>query len=363
MSLGVKNRIEFIDGLRGLAILLVILFHAYARWPEIVPYRNQFANFPIFKFGWLGVELFFLVSGFVILMTLEKCDSVSEFLFRRWLRLFPAMLISTAIIYVSATLFYERPAGSPYLEEVLPGLTFIEPTWWARVLGHSVKPIEGSFWSIFVEFKFYVFAAIVYYWRGRKALFVALCGAYFLTVSAIFGNAEVGIKQLEFMAKIASSMSLQYFGWFASGAAFFIYIKTSEVRWFRRAMVMAVASAITTSGLKWQDVVATTSAAAIFGAALASARFQKMLTFPIFQFFGSISYPLYLIHQNIMISLIVKLGKNFGLIPLLFLPVLPIAFLSGVAFLIAKYGEPYVKFKITSFLSFSKSAKICFRRR
>ena len=69
---GEIKRIEFLDGLRGLAILLVIFFHAFVRWPNIVPYGSSYSDFIFFKYGYLGVELFFLISGFVILMSLEK---------------------------------------------------------------------------------------------------------------------------------------------------------------------------------------------------------------------------------------------------------------------------------------------------
>ena len=62
----IKNRIDYLDGHRGLAILLVIGYHAYARWPEIVPYGNQFSHIPLFSAGRFGVQLFFLISGFVI---------------------------------------------------------------------------------------------------------------------------------------------------------------------------------------------------------------------------------------------------------------------------------------------------------
>ena len=87
------HRIAFLDGLRGIAILLVVFYHAYTRWSDIVPYGARYAHFPVAQLGWLGVELFFMISGFVIYMTLEKCRSFGEFLYRRWLRLFPAMLL------------------------------------------------------------------------------------------------------------------------------------------------------------------------------------------------------------------------------------------------------------------------------
>ena len=70
------NRIDYIDGLRGVAILGVVLFHAYARWTEVVPYGSRYSDFVIFKNGWLGVYLFFVISGFVITMTLSRTKTL-----------------------------------------------------------------------------------------------------------------------------------------------------------------------------------------------------------------------------------------------------------------------------------------------
>ena len=72
-----KNRIEYLDGMRGGAIILVFLFHAFARWPTIVPYRNVYADISCVKYGWLGVELFFMISGFVIFMTVSVTHGTS----------------------------------------------------------------------------------------------------------------------------------------------------------------------------------------------------------------------------------------------------------------------------------------------
>lgn len=158
-----KERIAYIDSFRGIAILLVIGFHAFSRWPGIVPYGGQYADITLFRFGWMGVQLFFLVSGFVILMTLEKCAGIRDFLYRRWLRLFPAMLICSGLIYLTLGLFRERPGGTPPAISLIPGITFIDPVWIRCASGHSIPSLEGAFWSLFVEFKFYVIAALLYY--------------------------------------------------------------------------------------------------------------------------------------------------------------------------------------------------------
>ena len=70
-----QTRVSHLDGLRGLAILLVIGFHAYARWGNTLPYGTTFANVPLFSIGSRGVQLFFLISGFVIFWTLDKTSA------------------------------------------------------------------------------------------------------------------------------------------------------------------------------------------------------------------------------------------------------------------------------------------------
>ncbi|WAH61698.1 acyltransferase family protein (plasmid) [Pseudomonas silvicola] len=67
--------------MRGLAILMVIGYHAYMHVGQnCLPYVNLTQHIPVFSFGWLGVELFFMISGFVIFMTLDKSESYISFL-------------------------------------------------------------------------------------------------------------------------------------------------------------------------------------------------------------------------------------------------------------------------------------------
>mgnify|MGYP003609638691 FL=1 len=129
-----NNRIQYLDGLRGVAIILVVLFHAFARWPNLTPYGDEYAGFFITQYGWVGVELFFIISGFVIFMTLEKSSNIMVFMYKRWLRLFPAMLIASVFIYITAPFFYERPAGQPTWLSLIPGLTFINPSIFKLIL-------------------------------------------------------------------------------------------------------------------------------------------------------------------------------------------------------------------------------------
>jgi len=110
-----NNRIAFLDGLRGLAILGVLIFHAYGSFPQHLPSGDRFVVVPI-RLGYVGVQLFFIISGFVILMTLEKCSTLFDFGVRRWLRLFPAMLFASVLIFS-----YDKGIGTgPFSDDPPP---------------------------------------------------------------------------------------------------------------------------------------------------------------------------------------------------------------------------------------------------
>ena len=106
------QRLEVLDGMRGLAALMVVAYHFFARWaepqftPTLYAHGDDLATFlPLQLAGEVGVHLFFLISGFVIMMTLERATGLLDFIVKRAARLWPAMLVcatlSTLIINVS----------------------------------------------------------------------------------------------------------------------------------------------------------------------------------------------------------------------------------------------------------------------
>ena len=71
-----RSRIGYLDGLRGVAILSVVLFHAYTRWGSIETFNQLEILKTLFSYGWLGVHLFFSISGYVIYMSLKKSENI-----------------------------------------------------------------------------------------------------------------------------------------------------------------------------------------------------------------------------------------------------------------------------------------------
>ena len=156
--MNVDQRLRSLDGLRGVAILLVMGFHYFyafaipSNHTDLYPYGDKFAGFPVFRYGYLGVELFFMISGFVIALTLEGCKTPREFVVRRFARIWPPLLFCSIV-----TFFVVRLTSSPFSlsshqswENFLPSLTLTPKELWIWV-SPNVRLVDLVYWSLIVE--------------------------------------------------------------------------------------------------------------------------------------------------------------------------------------------------------------------
>jgi peptidoglycan/LPS O-acetylase OafA/YrhL len=341
-----RNRIEFLDGLRGVAIFLVILYHAFVRWPNVVPYGSVYADFPLAKNGWMGVELFFVISGFVIYMTLERCNTFGEFMYRRWLRLFPAMLVATAVIYLSVGYFKVRPAGIPRLRDLVPGLLFMEPSLFVKLFRMQFDSLEGSFWSLYVEVKFYVIFGAIYFKFGARSFKLSLVFSFLIGVLLDLFCHVVNVNALTFLAhQFNDVLSGKYFGWFLVGVVGYEFSKRRDKMKFIYVILSAAAIVVYTGISRNNAGVALFSSAVmmLFIGALCSTKIQSVLSLRILLLLGFISYPLYLIHENLLISMINAIGTRFRPMPDYFIPVIPMLVLIAFAYFVAAAVEPCLR--------------------
>jgi len=336
------------DGFRGIAILLVVLYHAYTRWPRLIPYGDKYANFILAHYGWLGVELFFMISGFVIYMTLEKCTTFSEFIFRRWLRLFPGMLVASIGIYATARFFNERPSGIPRLIDIFPGLLFIDPAWISKSLNFQIGMLEGVFWSLFVEVKFYViFGAIYFSFRKRYlkeslAIFYLSCIVISMISNITHANILLSISHI-----LNFNLSGRFYGWFLIGAFYYeLYEKFSPKKMAYLIVISCITSVYADSVGDLKIILLSAILILIFISSLYIRRIQVLLSSNVILYFGFISYPFYLIHENLMISMIRKIGTKWRPLPDFLIPVIPVAIISIIAYLLAAYAEPFARRRI-----------------
>ena len=149
-------RLPVLNGIRGFAILMVVLLH---NWSLIWFSMPQWLS-PYVRCGFVGVELFFFLSGFVLTLPYLKAKFENkplphwkEFLSRRYLKIFPSYLFCICILqifhYYSS--FHGSGIGPSTLKDVVTHLLFIH-NWFNETIGS----VSGVMWSLAVEIQFYI---------------------------------------------------------------------------------------------------------------------------------------------------------------------------------------------------------------
>ncbi len=179
-----NERLDVLDGLRGFAILLVVWYHA-----RLVSGQSFGPFDPIVQAGYLGVDLFFFVSGFCLFYPYAKCardgkpqPSTRRFFQRRLLKIVPSYLLA---LFTFAALYHAQfGTFSNLAMHVAAHLAFVH-----TLLPATFGSISGPLWTIGVEVQFYlIFPLIVPWFRrspllGYAALFV-LAETYRLAIGA-----------------------------------------------------------------------------------------------------------------------------------------------------------------------------------
>ncbi len=344
------HRIKYLDGLRGIAIAIVVLTHFWGPgWGSLLPFGNEFNDVRIVRQGWVGVELFFLISGYVILLTVERSRGVVDFLIRRWFRLFPAMLLVTILTLIfNATLQpIAQFADDPWYY-ALPGLTFISSSYWHVFLRVDIESLHHAFWTLYVEVGFYVIFGIMYFrsgWKQATLLLVVLC----LTI--LFGREALTHFHAPRLVGRALEpfewLGMRYYLWFASGILFAKAKSLDDKRIFLLACMAGLSAAILVSpnnrALEWDDRSAMIAVVLLFACAQKFGAIQQLLQASVLIFLGAISYPLYLVHETVGLGLIVRTSQLWPELPATVLPVPTTVIILAIAYGITRFAEPWVK--------------------
>jgi peptidoglycan/LPS O-acetylase OafA/YrhL len=301
---------------------------------------------------WVGVELFFLISGFVILMTLERSTGIRDFAIRRWLRLFPAMLLCSILIFVFSRTTELGPYYARKLVDFIPGLTFISPALIHAITGASVGSMDGPFWSLYVEVCFYVIFGTFFFLAGEIVAILFISCLFFAAAILWIIFPFPGVTIISRISAAFDWIGFIYFGWFASGALYYLFTKTRDVRLFVLATAMAIISSFSGSffsKLGTAEHVALLLVIALFSTALLSPRIQSMLSVGALVFVGFVSYPLYLFHNNMIVGLTQWIGSHSQLSSTA--PIPPIILAVAIAWIIAKFAEPPIKHWLSKILT------------
>jgi peptidoglycan/LPS O-acetylase OafA/YrhL len=179
-----------LDGLRGLAILLVVLYHATLFGEANASGQRWFSALP--RIGWSGVDLFFVLSGFLITRVLRRNRGASNyftvFYTRRVARIFPLYYAVLALMFFVVPHIPAFAAQNAFWQ---PGAAH-ETIWYWLYLSNVQIALAGAFdhrfldltWSLAIEEQFYLVWPLLVWWLSRQRM-IALCAGMAIAALAL----------------------------------------------------------------------------------------------------------------------------------------------------------------------------------
>lgn len=279
-----RGRIVQIDSLRGVAALMVVLFHFTTKFREL--YAPS-AELPFeVPWGHYGVNLFFVISGFVIFMTLARSRDWRDFVVSRFSRLYPAYWVAVALTF-GVVAWLGLPGKEVAFRHAVLNLLMFQ-TWL------KVPPVDGVYWTLLVELHFYVLALMLFMFKRMSQCFLWLWALFLLKVVYWVSANVLGV---DLPYAIQRALVLDFIPWFALGIC--AYFLAGRVDAQRGQGLMTVAGAIGLIGFTDGGLLMLL-AAGCFVLVVAAARGKLWgAGHPVLVWLGVISYTLYLLHENI----------------------------------------------------------------
>lgn len=288
-----NRRLVEVDALRGLAALAVVLFHYTTKFNELFsPTRPPTLSFPD---GHYGVNLFFIISGFVIFMTLEKTSRPMDFVVSRFSRLFPAYWVAVVLTF-SITHFVGLPGKLVDGTSALGNLVMIHGLF-------RIPHVDGVYWTLEVELLFYCGMFLLYRFGRLHLIHHAMLGLLALRLTYFVMERAFGI---DLPWTISRLLILYYIPWFSLGISICLATNRRGPGTCRRPALTAACAVLT---LLIVDSLFVAALAVALGTSvfLAATGHASLLRHRTLVWLGSISYPLYLLHENIGWSLQLRL--------------------------------------------------------
>lgn len=291
-----NERIPLLDGYRFLAAMAVCGYHywssGYIHLRKSLEYGSIF-DFPtldiFFRYGNLGIVLFFLISGFVIALSAEG-RTFAAFTSSRLVRIVPtywlAIAVTTAFLLVEGSAYREVT-----IRQVLANLFFLQ-----RPLGESF--IDGVYWTIVIELRFYLLVALLIalnlyrHYAWLLLVWVLLC-------LADYWGVEIGIFRQLFITS--------YGYYFAAGGAFYFLYRRQHQKLsmaiIALSLLIALPEMVSDFTAKYGDEAQMPTTMVMLGCyammMVIAMRRCEGIDWRWLQLAGALTYPLYLLHEDI----------------------------------------------------------------
>lgn len=303
-----NDRLLVLDYLRLFAALSVIGFHYLfqgihsGRIASITTYSSAA---PVAKYGYLGVHLFFLISGYVIFNSARQ-KNARQFVVGRAIRLLPAFWVAMCLTAAVVVIGGSSSGLEVSIKQVLINLTMVPDLFGA-------EPVDGVYWTLLLEVQFY-FLVFLFIVLGRRHL-----------LSVLLPWWAIGMLVLSIMAPgydVLLPYVGGYFALFAAGALI-AEVEHGGLTWLRG--IGLVASAVVavrfstrlagyvtrTEGVQYSSGIIA-AVLLVFVAVMLCLNLEmvRQLKLPGAALAGALTYPLYLVHANVGYILLTHFGSE-----------------------------------------------------
>jgi peptidoglycan/LPS O-acetylase OafA/YrhL len=311
-----QNRITVLDSFRAIAAMSVLFYH----------FDNRH-----FEYGYYGVQLFFIISGFVIFKTIEAVKSSKEFIVKRFFKLFPTYWVCMSLTFLVILLSPAFTDLQVSIRDYLSNLTMIATRFGANY-------IDNAYWSLEPELAFYVFICVIY--AFNKIQYIQIIGIAWLCL--ILVNYAAGIETYFPAIRL---FNIRHGQLFFSGILFYKMYKDGPDKF----SILGICCCYIISLLVYIKADAHRASGPVVIAAITIIYslfflflFNRLgfLSNKVLVFLGGISYPLYLLHQSLGLILIkrmqVSLHMNYVTAFFIMMSVV-----LTLAYLVNKYVEKF----------------------
>ena len=319
-----SRRINQIQVYRGIAITSVLTFHLFDRWrmprysEDLYPWQFVGTSLSPFKLGYLGVNLFFIISGFVIIQSLENTQNIKDFFVKRTMRIYPSLTLVILLFFAIGRFVgnINEQGTSIDPSSLIPSLTLINPKILISIFPSLIGMgwVSGVLWSLWIEISFYFCISLLFY-TTRKNIeykFFFLC---LIFISLNFFDAFIPNFFAEHPWLDAATELRHYCLWFYIGIIAFKRVQGQTYNRFLLMTSMVINCLIENSRNSVDTYILHIVVTSLI--VLLTLAFEpKILLFSHSNlltksagFLGDISYEIYLLHEFLLLLLLKYSGS------------------------------------------------------
>ena len=279
----VNSRFSELDGLRGIAAMAVVIYHY--TWNYNRFWGHDIVIPKIFSYGTWGVELFFIISGFVISWSILKQKNPLLFALSRFRRLYPPFW-ACLVVSIPIVLTLGPDELKLDFQSLLINFTMLQ-----GFLGF--KSYDGVYWTLTLELAFYLLIFIVAFFKQLEKIdYWVITWLMVTALIYLLGLSDIGL--------VSKLLVIKYNLFFAVGI-YFYKLRSGKVEVSTHVILLLCLVLVPL----YHDLKASIGCYLLFGGFwLTTQNKLRFLGARVFVFFGSISYSLYLIHQNLGYTII-----------------------------------------------------------